>query len=343
MGVSPRLLTPNEHLAGTADVGQLLARLAELRATPASLTEQHPTVTFRLLPQALQRWESAGLDMGPLRYGLAILRPRCAALGLSRLLPLERVLVGVQSSAAGAFGGFHHPNQGYRHLQMYAVITALGPMAVGQPEHPDLAALDLLRAYAHDCLHYGSYRSYQLRDDEVIRSQYGLNFRRHDGRTYSAPDLEDSLTTRNLGIVMEGACDREARTIARAAARQHGVTEPVDAVHRYAFRDITGRLTMADTDALARDEIRAAAAPSTAAEAFLKSMGGFERAIDARYERFLAEVGRDEAEDLHTTVLTSMITGVLTPLCVWLRQRRGPKAFEALFLTPTYFGPVHPA
>ncbi|OMI41388.1 hypothetical protein [Streptomyces sparsogenes] len=177
----------------------------------------------------------------------------------------------------------------------------------------------------------------------MIRSQYGVNFRRHDGRTYSAPDLAGSPTTRNLGIVMEGASDREARTIARAAAQQYGIVEPATPVYRYAFRDITGRLTVVDTDDLARAEVRAAAAPSAAAAEFLRAMGGFERAIDARYERFLAEVGRDEAEDLHTTVLTSMITGVLTPLCAWLRQRRGPKAFESLFLSPAYFGPVRPA
>ncbi|MDN3055322.1 hypothetical protein PH213_12380 [Streptomyces sp. SRF1] len=341
MGVSPRLLAPNEYLAGTTGVGQLLERLAQLRATTDALTEQHPTVAFRPLPQALRRWEAAGADM--FRYGLAILRPRYAALGLSRILPLDRVLLGVQSSVDGAFGGFHHPNQGYRHLQMRAVITTLGPMATGQPERPDLAALDLLRAYAHDCLHYGSYRSYRLRGDEVLRSQYGVNFRRHDGRTYSAPDLAGSPTTRNLGVVMEGACDREARTIARAAAQQCGVAEPTDAVHRYAFRDSTGRLTEEDVGDLARAEVRAAAAPSAAAAEFLRSMGGFERAIDARYERFLAEVGRAEAVDLHATVLTSMITGVLTPLCEWLRQRRGPKAFEALFLTPAYFDPVRPA
>ncbi|MEU8870496.1 hypothetical protein AB0D24_04885 [Streptomyces javensis] len=343
MGVSPRLLAPNEHLAGTTGVGRLLERLAELRATTDTLTAQHPTVTFRPLPQALREWEAAGLDMGPFRYGLAILRPRYAALGLARTLPLDRVLLGVQCSAPGAHGGFHHPNQGYRHLQMRAVITALGPMATGRPERVHLASLDLLRAYAHDCLHYGSYRSYKLRGDEVIRSQYGVNFRRHDGRTYSAPDLDGSPTTRNLGVVMEGACDREARTIARAAARQYGIAEPVDAVHRYTFRDITGRLTVEDTDDLARAEVRAAAAPSAAAEEFLRSLGGFERAIDARYERFLAEVGRDEAEDLHVTVLTSMITGVLTPLCDWLRKRRGPRAFEGLFLSPAYFGPVRPA
>ncbi|OPF71061.1 hypothetical protein VT50_0235280 [Streptomyces antioxidans] len=36
-------------------------------------------------------------------------------------------------------------------------------------------------------------------------------------------------------------------------------------------------------------------------------------------------------------------SGVLTPLCAWLRDRYGPKAFEALFLLPAYFGPGRPA
>ncbi|MFD8509681.1 hypothetical protein ACFV27_00845 [Streptomyces antimycoticus] len=342
VGVSPRLLAPNEHLAGTADVGRLLERLAELRATTDTLTEQHPSVTFRPLPQALRRWEAAGLDMGPFRYGLAILRPRYAALGLSRAMPLGRVLLGVRSSTPGAFGGFHYPNQGYRHLQMYALITAYGPMSAGLPERPELAALDLLRAYAHDCLHYGSYRSYRLRGDEVIRTQYGVNFRRHDGRTYSAPDLAGSPTTRNLGVVMEGACDREARSITRHAAAQFGVTQP-EGIDRYAFRDVTGLLDVADTEDLAREELCAAVAPSPAAATLLGAMGRYQASVNQRYGMFLDEIGRTEAEDLHATVLTAVISGVLTPLCAWLRDRHGPKAFEALFLSPAYFGPVRPA
>ncbi|WNE96718.1 hypothetical protein PS467_15965 [Streptomyces luomodiensis] len=336
------MLAPNEHLAGTADIGQLLARLAELRATTDTLTEQHPTVTFRPLPQALRRWEAAGLNTGLFRYGLAVLRPRYAALSLSRLLPLERVLVGVQSSRDGAFGGFHYSNQGYRHLQMRALITTYGPMAAGLPERPDMAALDLLRAYAHGCLHYGSYRSYRLRGNEVVRTQYGVNFRRHDGRTYSAPDLAGSPTTRNLGVVMEGACDREARSIARAAAQQFGVAELVG-IDRYGYRDVTGLLDIADTDELARQEVCDAVAPTPAAADLLGAMGRYQASVNQRYGMFLDEVGRSEADDLHATVLTSMISGVLTPLCAWLRDRHGAKAFEALFLSPAYFGPVRSA
>jgi hypothetical protein len=329
-------------LAGTAGVGRLLERLAELRATTITLTEQHPAVTFQPLPQALRRWEKAGLDTVPFRRGLAILRPRYTALGLSRLLPLERVLVGVRSSRDGAFGGFHHPNQGYRHLQMRALITAYGPMAAGLPEHPGLAVLDLLRAYAHDCLHYGSYRSYRLRGEEVVRTQYGVNFRRHDGRTYSAPDLAGSPTTRNLGVVMEGACDREARCITRVVAEQCGLAEP-DGIDRFAFRDVTGRLDAADTDDLARRDVRATVASSPAADAFLESMGRYQAGVNARYDTFLKEVGREEADDLHATVLASMITGLVTPLCTWLRHRGGPRAFESLFLSRAYFGRVPPS
>jgi hypothetical protein len=294
-------------------------------------------VTFLPLPCVLRRWEAAGLDSGPLRYGLAVLRPRYAELGLSRLLPLERVLVGVRSSEPGAWGGFHHPNQGYRHLQMRALITTYGLMDTGLPACPELAALDLLRAYAHDCLHYGSYRSYRLRGDEVVRTQYGLNFRRHDGRTYSAPDLAGSPTTRNIGVVMEGACDREARSITREAARQYGIGQP-DGIGRYAFRDVTGLLDRADVEALARPDVRDAVAPSPAAAAVLGSMGRYQAGINARYAMFLDEIGREETEDLQTIVLTAMISGRLTPLCDWLRERRGPRAFEGLFLSPAYFG-----
>lgn len=294
-------------------------------------------MAFLPLPAVLRRWEAAGLDPGPFRYGLAVLRPRYAALGLSRLLPLERVLVGVDSSAAGAFGGFHYPDQGYRHLQMRAVITVYGPLAAGLPERPDVAALDLLRAYAHDCLHYGSFRSYQMRGNEVVRTQYGVNFRRHDGRTYSAPDLAGSPTTRNLGVVMEGACDREARSIAREAARQFGVREP-EGMDRFGFRDVTGLLDEADIADLARPEVCEAVAPSPAAAVFLKSMGGYQAGVNSRYGMFLEEIGRAEVEDLHATVLAAMLSGVLTQLCVWLRERHGPKAFEALFLSPAYFG-----
>jgi hypothetical protein len=45
-----------------------------------------------------------------------------------------------------------------------------------------------VRAYAHDCLHYATFRRYRLTDHgEIARVQYGINFRQPDWRTYSAP------------------------------------------------------------------------------------------------------------------------------------------------------------
>ncbi|MBL1099766.1 hypothetical protein JK363_24470 [Streptomyces sp. 205] len=292
-------------------------------------------MTFRPLPQVLSAWRAAGLETRPFCEGLALLRARYATIGLSRTLPLDRVMVGIRSEREGAYGGFHHPNQGYRHLQMRALITVSGPLASGLPADSELAALDLLRAYAHNCLHYGSFRSYRLRSDEIVRTQYGVNFRRYDGRTYSAPDLVGSPTTRNLGVVMEGACDREARTITRLTARRLGIARP-EGMAAYVFRDVTGILTTADTAALCRPVPRASPAPTEPAASFLESMGKYQASVNARYGRFLADVGREEAADLHTAVLRAMLSGSLTGLSAWLDRRHGPRSFPALFLHPGY-------
>ncbi|MBZ4322369.1 hypothetical protein JNW98_23850 [Streptomyces sp. SCA2-4] len=292
-------------------------------------------MTFRPLSRVLTDWSAAGLHTRPFRDGLALLRPRYAALGLGRLLPIDRVMVGVRSEREGAYGGFHHPDQGYRHLHMRALVTVSGPLTSGLPMDPDLASLDLLRAYAHDCLHYGSFRSYRLRGDEIVRTQYGVNFRRHDGRTYSAPDLDGSPTTRNLGVVMEGACDREARAVTRRIARRMAIVR-TEGMSGYVFRDVTGMLTTADTAALAPSMYRAASAPTEPAASFLESMRTYQESVNARYGRFLTDVGRGEAAGLHAVLLRAMLSGSLAGLSAWLDRRHGPHSFAALFLNPGY-------
>ncbi|KNB53083.1 hypothetical protein AC230_09340 [Streptomyces caatingaensis] len=313
----------------------MAAMLAELRSDTDSLARQHPQVTFRPLSRVLTDWSAAGLDARPFLDGLAALRPRYTSIGLRRLLPLDRVMVGIRSEREGAYGGFHHPNQGYRHLQMRAVITVAGPLASGLPEDPELSALDLLRAYAHDCLHYGSFRSYRLRSGEIVRTQYGVNFRRYDGRTYSAPDLAGSPTTRNLGVIMEGACDREARALTRQIARLLGIAR-TGGMSAYVFRDVTGTLTTADTAALSRPAHRAAHAPTEPAASFLDSMRTYQESVNARYGRFLADVGRDEAADLHACLLRATLSGSLAGLSAWLDRCHGPRSFASLFLNPGY-------
>lgn len=85
------------------------------------------------------------------------------------LLPLSRVSVGVNSPAppghAASFGGFHHPGQSYRHLPMTATITTYGQLTGTASATPQAVALDLVRSYAHDCLHYELAAGYRLTPD----------------------------------------------------------------------------------------------------------------------------------------------------------------------------------
>jgi hypothetical protein len=218
-------MPPGECLDGTsAECAHLQLLLACFRACPPPM--RLPEVTGRPLPDVL----AAGIiDPDVFRTGYAIMAARYEQLGIRALLPLERVWAGTRSAArpgtARGHGGFHHPAQGYRHIQMDAAVTVFGDLTGQTPASPQAAALDLVRSCAHDCLHYGTFRRYRLSDrGEIARVQYGINFRQPDGRTYSAPDIPGDGPTRKLGIVMEGATDAEATAIARQTAQSCGIT-----------------------------------------------------------------------------------------------------------------------
>jgi hypothetical protein len=289
---------------------------------------------FRPLPEVLDRWAACGIDITPFRYGVEIARRRYSGYGLVKMLPPDRVLVGCESSTPGAHGGFHHPDQGYRHLQMAALITMYGPLDRRSPEHPALALLDLLRAYAHDCLHYGSRRRYVEVAGMPVRVQYGINYRRTTGQSYSAADQHGSAHTRNIGVVMEGACDREARSLTRQTAEHFGITEPQEPVDGLAFRDVTGTLTEEDAG-------QAADAPMRAEQTrYAAALCAYETGVNRRYARFLAEFAPGEEAECHTRLLTAVITGDVAELGSWLDERHGPGAFTGLFRTPGYFAPT---
>ncbi|MER7909834.1 hypothetical protein [Streptomyces sp. NPDC096068] len=307
--------------------------LAALRADSSELTAIHPDHTFRPAPDRLALWQGSGIDTSPFHSGFYAAWNRYTELGLSQMLPLHRVLVGAESTRSGAFGGFHHPDQGYRHLQMFAVVTVYGPMESGFPERPELALLDLLRAYAHDCLHYGSRRRYVDVGGELVRTQYGINFRRVSGRTYSAADPEGSSYTRNLGVVMEGACDREARRITREAADRAGFREPADPTGRLAFRDTTGTLTREDVASASSREA------TDEADRYAEALRRYEAGVNHRYASFLDEFAPGEEEELHALLLRAVISGDTRPLSGWLDSRHGPGTLTGAFLTDSYFAP----
>jgi len=327
-------LAPNEILVG--DCAAVAQALATWRTDPTTLTGAHPEHTFLPLPDRLEQWKAAGADTTPFHRGLYLARNRYAELGLRHMLPLDRVLVGASSARPGAFGGFHHHDQGYRHLQMAALITMYGPMQQDIPEDPELAMLDLVRAYSHDCLHYGSARRYVLVDGQVLRTQYGINWRRPDGRTYSASDPRDAAHTRNLGVIMEGACDREARRLTRQVAAAYGINGPdsPNDIGWWAYRDVTGQFGR-DGEATAPDEVHI----NGEVGRYIVAMARYERTVNARYERWLNEFSAGEPETLHDLVLSAVITGDTTRLTHWLDSRHGPGTFAGTFRTAGYLPP----
>ncbi|WP_103504326.1 MULTISPECIES: hypothetical protein [Streptomyces] len=310
-----------------------MAALVAMRADVSPLTGRHPAHVFRPLSEVLGLWAADGIDTTPFRAGVANAERRYARHGLMKMLPLERVWVGCESSRAGAFGGFHHPDQGYRHLQMAAVITMYGPMEHRSPERPSPALLDLLRAYAHDCLHYGSRRRYVDIAGAPVRTQYGINYRRATGQTYSAADEGGSRHTRNLGIVMEGACDREARDITRLTAERFGIAEPSDLLGCLAFRDMTGTLTEEDV----RHPLDAPG--STEQTRYAATLRSYELSVNRPYERFLEEFAPGEESACHARLLAAIVSGDVVELGAWLDERHGPGAFTGLFRSPGYFEP----
>ncbi|MFE2291895.1 hypothetical protein [Streptomyces sp. NPDC059452] len=323
-------LAPNESVTGA----RAMARLAAMRADTSPLTGKHPAYVFRPLSETLSRWAADGIDTTPFHAGFETAERRYAGYGLTKMLPFDRVLVGCESSRVGAFGGFHHPDQGYRHVQMAAVITMYGPMEGRNPERPASALLDLLRAYAHDCLHYGSRRRYVDVAGMPVRTQYGINYRRASGQSYSAADRSGSRHTRNLGIVMEGACDREARSITRQTAARFGVTEPSGILDALAFRDVTGTLTKEDAE-------RVVEVPGSEEQTrYAAALSGYEKRVNRRYAHFLAEFTPGEESDCHTRLLAAIITGDVAGLEAWLDERHGPGTFMGLFRTPGYFEPA---
>jgi hypothetical protein len=336
-------LAPGERLAGPAAQRHALAAwLAAVRADPGPPPGTAGLTLITLAALLSGQHPDAGIDLDILSAGITIAARRCARLGLPALLPPGRTWVAVASAEPGAHGGFHYPGQGYRHWQMTALLTRHGPLHGPGRSDPALAALDLLRGYAHDSLHYGSYRTYRAHPAPagygIARTRYGVNFRRPDGRVYSRPDPPGSTVTRNLGTITEAATDREGTLITRHAARTAGIGEPAGPA-ALTWRDATGRLTPAGLTAPAG--VPPAGVPPAGAgpAGHHARMTRYYHAVTAPYTALLAELSPADPAALHDLIITATITGSLTSLCRALNQQHGPAAFTRLFKTPAWTAP----
>lgn len=329
------MLTPNERLTGTtAQKREILDRLTRYRAEPRRalrLAEKYPHLTFTTMGEVVA--ELFGADAEVFRAGLEMARDRFASLGQAELLPMERVFMAVESDNGG-HGGFHDrllperaPDDtqapGYRYVQAAAVISLYGDRTGTASPTPGMTGVDLLHAYVHDCCHYLTFRSYRLGAGDggygIHRSQHGINFRRASGSTYSSRDAHGATSTRNLGVIMEGAFDVDATTVTREAVAKTGLACPADGIDRYAFLDAIGEVQTV---------------PATVP--WLESMNGYVRGINAPYGAFLSEVGGPDSRELHEVIMTTTLSGSLVTLQGWLDERYGPGEFTALFRSGAY-------
>lgn len=333
-----------EHIVATeAGKRQIEAELKAYRAHHDQyVREQHPSLSFITL-EALAHDSRYAMRVSQSLFqeACSLLAQRLSIYGSPSLLDPGRVWVGIQAQPGFEFfGGFYHENQGYRYLQQTAITSLSGSLS-GHPVDRTLATLELIRAYVHDTLHHNSYRLFFPLPDggnpgqSFYRFQYGVNFRKWNGKSYSAKDPIRSTTTHNLGNIMEAATDRFAHEFVLSLTEKFGYTAPSNPIENYIYRDCTGQLAPADMLHLREIERGTITTEATPAfQTYLKSLRLFVQYVTMRYRCFLAELDLQEEYKLYELILEGMLSGQLRSLCKCLDAIRGEKqSFTRLFKT----------
>lgn len=308
----------------------------------------HTTTSFVTLAQLVSRPEYQRLiDQDLMKQGFDRVDEKLSIYGDLHPMPLDRVWVGIgRTTPDNSYGGFHHPNQGYRHIQECAILSVAGSMTF-----PGLAvwlaSIELLKAYTHDTMHYNSFRTYRRLPEELdaipaggfpfYRMQYGINFRKWDGKSYSDKDPVKRVTTRNLGVIMEAAVDRFAQEIVFDLASSKGYLEPVELIEKTIYRDATGLVTPEDVSMLHSLEKSEQGTLDDAEQSYLKSLRLFSQYVTMRYRDFFAEYDPDESHNIHQLVIEGILSGrfraLTSELDAILQQKR---AFVSLFKSLDY-------
>lgn len=128
-----------------------------------------------------------------------------------QVLPFDRYVVGeiINPQMNPDTGGFNSRySRGFKYLAICGFAAILSERYTTNQQ---VATLELARSYLHDCIHNASFRTIRVLPEGVdsrflvFREQYGINFRKADGSSYSAPHTpEESPRYINLGVLMDG-------------------------------------------------------------------------------------------------------------------------------------------
>jgi hypothetical protein len=200
----------NEQYRGTADD---VAFIKNYLATARASDERSYLGVLRNVPLARVLADSSGhgmVDVTAFRdvCGYASAALRCRAHEFI-LLDENRFFVGVREPSDRRPGGFHDPDaRGFQYIHNAGRVVA--PTAIQMP-HLGIRTLEIVRCYLHDSIHAASFRTFRRVPEGVsgrfpiYREQYGFNFRRPSGISYSHPRLTDQVPHAiNLNVLMDG-------------------------------------------------------------------------------------------------------------------------------------------
>jgi hypothetical protein len=234
------------------------------------------------------------------------------------LLPLERFYVGqVDATSDTDIGGFHSKySRGFKYLANFGFAVLLSEHYTSNSK---IIALELARSYLHDCIHASTFRTIRLVPHgvsakfPVYREQYGFNFRKPSGISYSNPhNPEDLPRTINLNLLMDGV------TVIMTAIELRPFRNQVEEMGLNDFeRDILADINL-DIDLLS-DSYRG---------------NGFHQQVTIPSERFIHHWGGDV---LYNLLVASMLTGKLKSLTTYFSEHANTiNAWKALFKSPHY-------
>lgn len=125
------------------------------------------------------------------------------------LLSPDRLFVGKLPASNSDIGGFYSKKaKGFMYLDRFGWSVLLNQRKYSIKD--ELVTLDMARNYIHDSIHAATFRLFRLNhtpipDKEISYAQYGFNFRRPDGFSYSSVQMTDESPERiNVNLFMDG-------------------------------------------------------------------------------------------------------------------------------------------